>query len=1120
MQLLVRALLLALLFLGPCQADVPAGLSCLRFNVNPPSGTGVAVGSLFSVTISFNQPVSIRQAGVWYASTSFPGSKTLLQVLNAVSAVHLIRSDNFQLNPVAAVFLDSNSIQVDFNGADIISSSRYILRLTENFATNDTIRAGMPPNSLNSYYTVGSSPTWPSSPAFDDFCPQIVPYSAPTPTLPSPGSSQILQAQLVTNRTLNVTLELLQGDYTAQFTTVRDSMGNQYELQQAISLRTSLLPPVGEVALLPIASLTPNFELMATQATPATYLWQEMTRAKCQACLDEVAFHGAAMQILTLGQDRPYAPGSDSLDAIELETGFPGSYLSRITFSNGTVVQIGFLQLQPRPQSRWFIIWPNDVGGSSCSAPNARNAWGPDFTSMYHSFGTVTTDPWSHFKWGEATWSHQITASVDDHPAVPIPTDFTDPLDQRWSQLTGSISMHRLVLPDVWVHSYNSSIDTWMLVPEEMFSNGGSTCNKLDLNMYDFVHQAPSICSSSLWSCMGNQLGSFIQNTDYRLSYFLRDDPLLFGYENSTGTDYPRVRIQESDGLFSALFLFNGHVSSAEPTLSLDLQAISNGLRQPALHLPLSWSSQIRNQTSIEFQFQNTNDGDLAANFTAHVNCSHMASSAASTYLLGPGATQIHVLILSLSNMAPNAIVTCESHVYTSQLPLWRTDKSFYPSPVQIQLQPTGCFMNSSSDAFLLQPASAWESSLQNGQNTSAQWLKPGGLLGPNPFSAVPSSGWLFGSQFTASTTVSLSLETVASGDAVVVVEAFCGELQTQPARRTVSIAANVSSYTDVELQMQGDINSYSVNCTLRVTINAGECARQIGKLVEQPFQLTVPAFPCNGVQISEPSLFLPMHEWEEIQSSPNPQPRDLMDTSVFQPWINKPTSVQGWAAFGISMSDVEAETTPFELVYIMIVQIVNAGNGTANFTARASCLGEGVAFSPSLSSYFCTASQDGGSCNLRMTYIANVSSQAFGPASCVVISEALAPPDRSDACWSPFGKLYLQEYTLQRVGEGPTPTASPTKPNRGLFGIGVPGSNALLAVLVILAIGAVGLAIAVAVIVAKKAPEAGYEMAEEPEHSLAPPSVNVNTVHTVGDQKTEVWSDDSKAPHGEGYVL
>ena len=87
---------------------------------------------------------SSMQSPPWYA---LPLSVKRLQYSNTVFLTHpqhLIRSDNFQSNPVAAVFLDSNSIQVDFNGADIISSSRYILRLTENFTTNDTIRAGMP----------------------------------------------------------------------------------------------------------------------------------------------------------------------------------------------------------------------------------------------------------------------------------------------------------------------------------------------------------------------------------------------------------------------------------------------------------------------------------------------------------------------------------------------------------------------------------------------------------------------------------------------------------------------------------------------------------------------------------------------------------------------------------------------------------------------------------------------------------------------------------------------------------------------------------------------------------------------------------------------------------------
>jgi hypothetical protein len=49
-----------------------------------------------------------------------------------------------QIAPIAATFISASKIHIDFNSADIQASNRFQLRLTENFATDDTLHAAMP----------------------------------------------------------------------------------------------------------------------------------------------------------------------------------------------------------------------------------------------------------------------------------------------------------------------------------------------------------------------------------------------------------------------------------------------------------------------------------------------------------------------------------------------------------------------------------------------------------------------------------------------------------------------------------------------------------------------------------------------------------------------------------------------------------------------------------------------------------------------------------------------------------------------------------------------------------------------------------------------------------------
>jgi hypothetical protein len=986
--------------------------------------------------------------------------------------------------------------------------------------------------SLVSYSTPGQSSVTYQVPVYDSFCSQRS-HSAPTePSLPA-LTSQLLIAILTSNHTLNVTLELVQDDIpTVVLSDVTDSTGQSYTLISPISLLAALQMPIGSLSLSPHEALTPNYELLATQAIPATSMWKEIMRSWAQLCLDEVASGSATMQILTGSQNRPYDFGVDSVNSEVLEAqSVAGSpYLSQITFTNGTQIRLTFAFFNPRPQHRWFIIWPQDIGGIVCPA-SARNVWGPGYAQTYHSLGTILTDPWSQFTLFNPHLELLTQVSITGFPGASVSVHLESDLEQVWLDLVDTMQNMRLVLPDVYVQHPNVSISDWMMIPYSAFYNGaGSTCNTLDVTLQDFKSQ-PNLCTSSIYSCLGNQLGFFINDPLHRLTSYLESVDSLYGMENSTGTELPRVRLVETNGQFSrAFFGFNGAASTTLANLALDLTTISNGLKQPSIGLPMTWSYNIVNQTTIRFSFMVRNDGQLASNFTASITCTHTDSIAPLTRVLVPTQQAEFEALLTLNDLTPSAIMTCNSTISVNKTkPLWRSDKVLPLPPITVPLQPvTGCFLNASMDSFLFVAPTSWEDALRNGETTSQDWTQPDGLLGTNPLHINASGDWLLGAGYSLFQSVPVSLKTHGTADVTIRLQMYCDEVDDRqvlvPTVDTVDVAANASVPTDILLNLAGKPVAYSVSCSLQVSIPVAECTRPIGKIFDQHFELHVPAFPCQqATNLTEPSLFLPIQQWKMVQSSPAPPPRNLMSTTIFQTWIIKPSSSNGWDGLGITLEEVTAETNPFDYLTVIVAEVSNAGNSSGNATAQASCTN--ILFSSALSSKMCTA-QAGGRCFLRLTFIANSTAQAFEFLECTLVTTALPPADNSDACWSPYGKVYMQSLTLDRVGSSP-PSSSPTTPQkakRGIFGIGVAGSNALLAILIILAIGAMGLAIAVTLVVANKSSDRGYEMTEDPEHSppksFYPPPPPVIFPAPTDAHSAVKLGNDSKLPQSDGYVL
>lgn len=826
--------------------------------------------------------------------------------------------------------------------------------------------------------------------------------------------------------TLLITYHGPPGQHNITFTEVQD--GAQRYLIRSLVL-VACLAPRNSFPLLRGTSLTPNYEQYATQG-PITNIPQfEVPRDFVGIHFIDVKNATASLIIMTGGSTHNYDPSIDSLVLAVLEAqsiaGDP--YYGRIYYNSSFILEVTYTARAPLTDYRWYAAWltSSSTVGIACPGSSSRNNWG-EFSTVYLSLNTISTSPYSRFAFLAGSSIGNDTFQIGGTNFTPTTTSNTDGPTSTLTQLFGD---QHLLMPDIALSGVLDPRE-WILagnVPYFSSGHGSSTCNTLNVTPSDYSQDLS--CTSRPLSCLANQLGDVIQNTSLRFSTIVGDVPLIGAarFNLNTETSFPSLDVEwdESAVELTSSLLFSGYE-----------------ILQPNISVLEEWNMTIVNGTQWTLSFAVQNSGSLAANFTLQTSCSLATQGFTHTLEVAPDQIVTYLAPFVLSETSPNGVIVCTASVVTESMPRWRDDKALSLPTFKFDLQPgSGCLVNDTSDPRLFATASEWEAADASNSTSWESLTAPSGLLGgSDPLLLDSSYIPLATSNFRFIQTISFSVVVYGGYDTSVVVVATCGSgSRVTSSSVSFSVPSPGARYlTETSIIMQESSTGYTVDCSLNVSI-PHTCSVALGKRLLQPFSVAVPKFPCSSSNFTEPYLFQNASEWIKQSSSNQLNNLSLLSLSGPYPWVLTSDSAY-WQSRKVNMQLAEMPCTWALLVPIVVP---NLGNGSVFVSTGGLCQDPSTSTISSALSSSCLAPSMG-SCTLNTIVLSNSSS----PSDCTFVVKAVRPTDNTDACWSGYGKSYNEEH---KVGYLPSP--SPPKTDDGLLGIGVSGSAAVIALLVILAV-------------------------------------------------------------------